>query len=48
MVELFLSAAGTKAGVFFGARLKSQAELAGGLVLMGMGVKILAEHTLFA
>lgn len=44
----FLSAAGTKAGVFFGARLKSQAELAGGLVLMGMGVKILAEHTLFA
>ena len=43
-----LSAAGVKAGSVFGARYKSRAELVGGLVLMGMGVKILMEHTLFA
>ena len=42
-----LSAAGVKAGSVFGRGLKSRAELAGGLVLMGMGAKILAEHTLF-
>ena len=41
-----LSAAGVKVGSVFGVRFKSQAELAGGLVLMGMGVKILLEHTL--
>ncbi|WP_251316437.1 manganese efflux pump MntP family protein [Flintibacter muris] len=43
-----LSAAGVKAGSVFGARYKSRAELAGGLILIGMGVKILAEHTLLA
>ena len=43
-----LSAAGTKIGAAFGVRFKSRAELAGGLVLMGMGLKILAEHTLLA
>lgn len=43
-----LSAAGVKAGSVFGARYKSRAELAGGLVLMGMGIKILLEHTLFS
>lgn len=41
-----LSAAGVKAGAHFGGRFKSWAELAGGLILMGMGLKILLEHTL--
>ena len=43
-----LSAVGTKIGAAFGVRFKSRADLAGGLVLMGMGVKILVEHTLLA
>lgn len=43
-----LSAAGVKAGSVFGARYKGQAELAGGLVLIGMGLKLLLEHTLFS
>jgi len=43
-----LSAAGVKVGALFGSRFKNQAELAGGLILMGMGVKILLEHTLFS
>lgn len=42
-----LSAAGVKAGSVFGSRYKNRAELVGGLVLMGMGVKILMDHTLF-
>ena len=41
-----LSAAGVKVGAVFGSRFKSRAELAGGLILIGMGVKILAEHTI--
>ena len=43
-----LSAAGVKVGSVFGARYKSRAELAGGLVLIGMGIKILLEHTLLS
>ena len=43
-----LSAAGVKVGAVFGSRFKSKAELAGGLILIGMGIKILLEHTLFA
>lgn len=43
-----LSAAGVKVGATFGVRFKSRAELAGGLILMGMGAKILVEHTLLA
>ena len=43
-----LSAAGVKMGTAFGARFKSKAELAGGLILIGMGIKILLEHTLLA
>lgn len=43
-----LSAAGVKVGAVFGVRFKSKAELAGGLILMGMGVKILVEHTLLS
>ena len=43
-----LSAAGVRVGAVFGVRFKSRAELAGGLILMGMGIKILAEHTLLS
>lgn len=42
-----LSIAGVKIGNVFGTRYKSKAELAGGLILIGMGIKILVEH-LFA
>ncbi|MDD3810278.1 MAG: manganese efflux pump [Erysipelotrichaceae bacterium] len=35
---------GTKIGCICGDKLKSQAELLGGLILIGLGVKILVEH----
>lgn len=38
------SAVGVKIGNVFGARYKSKAELAGGIILVAMGVKILLEH----
>ena len=43
-----LSAMGVKVGSVFGVRYKSRAELVGGMVLIGMGLKILLEHTLFS
>lgn len=43
-----LSAVGVKVGSIFGDRFKSKAELAGGLILIAMGIKILLEHTLFS
>lgn len=39
-----LSAAGVKIGTVFGRKFKSQAELAGGIILVLMGAKILLEH----
>lgn len=39
-----LSAAGVKAGNVFGMKYKSRAELAGGIILIAMGLKILLEH----
>lgn len=39
-----LSALGLKVGNVFGLRYKSRAELAGGIILILMGVKILLEH----
>lgn len=41
-----LSAVGVRVGCFFGTRFKSRAELAGGLVLIAIGAKILVEHLL--
>jgi putative Mn2+ efflux pump MntP len=35
---------GVKIGNVFGARFKSKAELAGGIILIVMGIKILVEH----
>lgn len=39
-----LSGAGARVGAVFGARFRSKAELAGGVILILMGVKILLEH----
>ena len=39
-----LSAAGVKVGSVFGLRYKKRAEIAGGLILCLLGVKILLEH----
>ncbi|MBO5499212.1 MAG: manganese efflux pump [Bacteroidales bacterium] len=42
------SAAGVYIGNVFGNRYKSKAELAGGVILIVMGVKILLDHTILA
>ena len=39
-----LSAAGVKIGSLFGARFKSKAELAGGIILVLIGLNILLDH----
>ena len=38
-----LSPIGLKVGNLFGAKYKNKAELAGGVVLVGLGIKILLE-----
>ena len=43
-----LSAVGVVVGNVFGSRFKSKAEFIGGIVLIGMGTKILIEHLFFA
>lgn len=43
-ITFLLSAAGVKVGNVFGTRYKSKAELAGGIILILMGTKILLEH----
>ena len=44
VITFILSMVGIKIGNVFGARYKKKAELFGGIVLIGMGVKILLEH----
>ena len=39
-----LSFIGIRVGNVFGTRYKSKAEFAGGIILIGMGCKILVEH----
>ena len=39
-----LSALGVKIGNVFGSRFESKAEIAGGIILIALGVKILLEH----
>lgn len=46
VITFLTSAAGVKIGNIFGARFKSKAELAGGIVLIGMGLKFLIEGLL--
>lgn len=44
VITFAFSAAGIRIGNLFGSRWKSKAELAGGIILICMGVKILLEH----
>ncbi len=43
-ITLTFSMIGVKAGNIFGVKFKSKAELAGGIILVSMGLKILIEH----
>ncbi len=43
-ITFALSAVGVKIGNVFGAKFKAKAELAGGIILILMGIKILLEH----
>ena len=43
-ITFFCSAVGVKIGNVFGVKYKSKAELAGGIILIVMGFKILMEH----
>jgi putative Mn2+ efflux pump MntP len=45
-VTFLLSVAGTYIGDYFGHIFENRIELAGGLILIGIGCKILVEHTL--
>lgn len=44
VITFVLSAVGVKIGNVFGAKFKAKAELAGGIILILMGTKILVEH----
>ncbi len=44
VITFILSAVGVKMGNIFGVKYKSKAELAGGIILILLGVKILLEH----
>ena len=44
VITFAMSAIGVKVGNIFGARYKSRAELAGGIILVLLGVRILLEH----
>jgi putative Mn2+ efflux pump MntP len=44
MITFFISVCGVKIGNLFGTKFKSKAELAGGVVLILIGIKILIEH----
>ena len=48
IVTLIFSAVGVKAGHAVGKKMANKAELVGGIILIGIGVKILLEHTVFA
>ena len=44
LTTFVLSAAGLKIGSVFGLKFKSKAEIAGGVILILIGIKILLEH----
>jgi len=46
IITLVISMLGVKIGNVFGARFKSKAELAGGIILVAMGLWVLLEHLL--
>ncbi len=45
-ITFLLSVVGVKVGNVFGTKYKAKAELAGGIILIVMGIKILLEHLL--
>lgn len=47
ITTFILSVIGTKVGYAFGIKYKSKAELAGGIILILLGIKILLEHYSF-
>ena len=47
VITFLCSAAGVKIGHEFGLKYRSRAELLGGVVLIGIGLKILIEHLFF-
>ncbi|MDR1766801.1 MAG: manganese efflux pump MntP family protein [Lachnospiraceae bacterium] len=47
IITLCLSVVGVRSGKAFGGHLKSRAELVGGLILIGIGVKIVVEGLFF-
>lgn len=47
ITTFLLSVVGVKAGSVFGIRYKARAELAGGVILILLGIKILIEHLFF-
>lgn len=47
IITLILSMLGVKIGNVFGIKYKSKAELAGGIILILMGIKILIQHLFF-
>ena len=47
-VTFTLSMVGVKIGNVFGIKYKSRAEFIGGFILIGMGIKILLEHTILS
>lgn len=48
VITFILSGIGVKVGAVFGAKFKKPAEIAGGIILIGMGIKILIEHLFFS
>lgn len=48
VITFILSGIGVKVGAVFGAKFKKPAEIAGGVILVCMGIKILIEHLFFA
>lgn len=46
IITLTFCMSGVKVGNTFGVKFKSKAELAGGIILVSMGLKILLEHTM--
>ncbi len=44
VITFFTSFGGVKLGAVCGTRFKKKAEVAGGVILIGMGIKILVEH----
>ena len=44
IVTFAMSAAGVKIGNVFGSRFEKKAEVAGGIILIGLGIKIIIDH----